>query len=435
MWLYDNRNVPDIRTQLPGPLASSLVARDQQFISPSYTRIYPLVVKRGSGAVIEDVDGNLFLDFTAGIAVTSTGHCHPHVVKAIQDQAAQLLHMSGTDFYYQPEIALAERLARLAPGPAPKKVFFSNSGAEAIEAALKLARWYTRRSRVIAFLGGFHGRTYGAMSVSASKAVHRAGFAPLVPEIHHVPFPRAHFPTTTAADTLNEIEDHLFHRLAPANEVAAVIIELIQGEGGYYPVSRPFLQNLQRLCHTHGILLIVDEVQTGCGRTGSMFACDHWEIVPDIICLAKGIASGLPLGAIISSAEIMSWPPGSHASTFGGNPVACQAALATLDLLENEYIENARSRGQQLLQGLQQLSQDHEGVANPRGLGLMLAIDLVDPHTGAPQPHQRDLIINKAFQRGLLLLSCGTAALRLCPPLCVTGEQVNTALRILNQVL
>src|SRR5262249_19177535 len=312
-----------------------LLDRDHQYTSPSYTRIYPLVCARGSGAVIEDVDGNLFLDFTAGIAVCSTGHCHPRVVAAIQDQAARLIHMSGTDFYYQPQIDLAQRLAELAPGPRGKRVFFTNSGAEALEAALKLARWRTGRSRVVAFFGAFHGRTYGAMSLSGSKLVHRRGFSPLVPDVHHVPYPRGCKDCVVASNChcVRQIEETMFKRTAPPDEVAAIFVEPIQGESGYHVPPPGFLPALRALCDRYNILLVADEVQSGMGRTGKMFAVEHWNVQPDIICLAKGIASGMPLGAIIASAEVMDWPSGSHASTFGGNPVSCRAALATIHLL------------------------------------------------------------------------------------------------------
>src|SRR5437870_3647202 len=356
MWQFDNRTVPHLKTPLPGPHAQALLERDEQYMSPSYTRIYPLVCARGSGAVIEDVDGNLFLDFTAGIAVTATGHCHPHVVGAIQDQAGKLIHMSGTDFYYQPQIDLAQRLAEVAPGVSPKRIFFTNSGAEALEAGLKLARWHTGRSRALAFFGAFHGRTYGAMSLSGSKLVHRRGFSPLVPDIHHVPFPRACKQCTeTACACVNQIEETVFKRIAPPDEVAAIFVEPIQGEGGYHVAPPGFLPALRDLCDRHGILLVADEVQTGMGRTGKLFAVEHWDVEPDIICLAKGIASGMPLGAMIARDEVMDWPSGSHASTFGGNPVSCRAALTTLDLLERGYTDNATQRGGQLRQGLLKL--------------------------------------------------------------------------------
>jgi 4-aminobutyrate aminotransferase len=439
MWQFDQHTVPDIRTPLPGPKAQALLERDEQYMSPSYTRIYPLVCARGSGAVIEDVDGNLFLDFTAGIAVTATGHCHPDVVAAIQDQAAKLIHMSGTDFYYQPQIDLAQRLAEVAPGVSPKRVFFTNSGAESLEAALKLARWYTGRSRAIAFFGAFHGRTYGAMSLSGSKLVHRRGFSPLVPDIHHVAFPRS---CKECADVVagcacvKHIEETVLKRTAPPEEVAAIFVEPIQGEGGYFVSPPGFLPALRDLCDRHRILLVFDEVQSGMGRTGKMFAAEHWDVEPDIICLAKGIASGMPLGAIIARDSVMDWPPGSHASTFGGNPVSCRAALATLDLLQREYIANAAARGEQLRQGLQRMQQRFAEVGDVRGLGLMTAVDVVkDRAGGVLDPALRDELVQAAFQRGLLLLGCGESAVRFCPPLCVTAEQVETALAILTQVL
>ena len=429
MWLFENEVVPHIHTALPGPKAQVLLERDARYVSPSYTRIYPLVVARGSGAVIEDVDGNLFLDFTAGIAVTSTGHCHPEVVAAIQDQAETLIHMSGTDFYYRPQIDLAERLAKVSPGPSPKKIFFTNSGAEAIEGALKLARWHTERSRVVAFFGAFHGRTYGAMSLSGSKLVHRRGFSPLVPDIHHVEFPRACPPGDCAngCALVQEIEHTLFHRVAPPDEVAAIFVEPIQGEGGYHPLPLGCLPALRALCDKHAIMLVVDEVQSGMGRTGKMFAVEHYGVEPDIICTAKGIASGMPLGAIIAKGNVMDWPSGSHASTFGGNPVSCRAALATIDLLEREYMANAAARGEQLRAGLRKLAEKNPNFANVRGMGLMTAVD-------AATPALREQIVQASFRRGLLLLGCGESGIRFCPPLCITADQIETGLKILGEV-
>ncbi|MBY0459661.1 MAG: acetyl ornithine aminotransferase family protein [Gemmataceae bacterium] len=431
MFAFDHLPVPDIRTPLPGPNGAEMLARDKLYVSPSYTPVYPLFVDSGSGAVIRDVDGNLFLDFTAGIAVTNTGHCHPEVVAAIQDQAAKLLHMSGTDFYYRPQIDLAEKLAKIAPGPTPKKVFFCNSGAEALEGALKLARWHTKRTRVVAFFGSFHGRTYGAMSLSASKLIHRRGFSPLVPDIHHVNFPKACPEGGTCAGKcrmIAEIEDTLFKRTCPPEEVAAVFVEPVQGEGGYHPLPPGCLPALRELCDRHGILLVADEVQSGMGRTGKMWAVEHYGVEPDIVCSAKGIASGMPLGAIIAKAHIMDWPPGSHASTFGGNPVSCCAALATLDLLDREYLANATARGHQLRDGLRALAARHQELSNVRGLGLMTAADL-------PSGAARERVIQGAFGRGLLLLGCGESAIRFCPPLCVTEAQVATCLAILDGVL
>jgi 4-aminobutyrate aminotransferase len=431
MWLFDDRTVPQLRTPLPGPRGQQLLRRDQQYTSPSYTRIYPLVVERGSGCVIEDVDGNLFLDFTAGIAVTATGHCHPEVVAAIRDQAGKLIHMSGTDFYYEPQIALAQKLAEVAPGPSKKRVFFTNSGAEALEAALKLSRWHKHRSRVIAFLGAFHGRTYGAMSLSGSKLVHRRGFSPLVPDIHHVPFPQAG--DRSGYESVRGLEETVLKRIAPPEEVAAIFVEPIQGEGGYRVAPPEFLPALRELCDRYGILLVVDEVQSGMGRTGKMFAVEHWGVEPDIVCTAKGIASGMPLGAIIARDRVMDWPPGSHASTFGGNPVSCRAALATLDLLQCEYMANAAERGAQLRRGLTDLARRHRQLGEIRGIGLMMAADVLKD--GKPDAAGRDELVQAAFRRGLLLLGCGEYALRFCPPLCVTAAQIDTGLRLLGDAL
>ncbi len=431
MFEFDHCTVPLIKTPLPGPRARVLLERDHVYTSPSYTRAYPLVCARGSGAVIEDVDGNLFLDFTAGIAVTAAGHCHPHVTAAIQDQAAKLQHMSGTDFYYEPQIELAERLAKLAPGPSSKRVFFTNSGAESVEAALKLARFHTGRSRVLAFLGAFHGRTYGAMSLSGSKLVHRRGFSPLVPDIVHVPFPKdCRRCSHASCACIEEIEETVMQRLAPPDEIAAIFVEPIQGEGGYHVPPDGFLPGLRELCDRHGILLVADEVQTGMGRTGKLFAVEHWDVEPDIICLAKGIASGMPLGAIIASQEVMNWPSGSHASTFGGNPVSCRASLATIELLEQGMIENAAERGEQLRRGLTRLSGVYRQLVNVRGLGLMTAIDVA----GRGNPKLRDTVVQAAFERGLLLLGCGEQGVRFCPPLCVSEAQVETVLEVLSSV-
>lgn len=414
-------HAPRLITALPGPKAAQWIARDTRVMSPSYTRGYPLVAARGEGCVLEDVDGNLFLDFTAGIAVNATGHAHPDVVAAIADQAHKLIHMSGTDFYYAPEIELAERLAALAPGDEPKRVFFANSGAETIEAALKLARHHTGRQRVISCYGAFHGRTYGAMSLGGSKALHQQGFGPLLSGVH-----RIHFDCPAA-----EL-DELFSTVCPPGEVAAIFVEPIQGEGGYRVPSAGFLPMLREVCDRHGILLVADEIQSGMGRTGKMFAIEHFGVVPDMVCLAKGIASGLPLGALVTRASIMDWPPGSHASTFGGNPVSCRAALATFDLIEREYLANAAACGALLDAGLRRLAKKHVSLANPRGLGLMRAIDVVGEQ--GPHPELRNRLLDAAFHRGLLLLGCGQSAIRFCPALCVTAEQIDTALAILDAI-
>lgn len=424
---------PRIVTSLPGPRAQAIVQRDRAVTSPSYTRDYPLVVSRGQGCMVEDVDGNVFLDMTAGIAVTATGHAHPEVVKAIQEQSERLLHMSGTDFYYEPMVELAEQLAIRAPFPHPQsntefpaKVFFTNSGAESNEGAIKLARYYTKRSLIVAFLGGFHGRTYGAMSLTGSKAVQRANFGPLVPGVTHIPY------GTHAS--LDYLEKQLFTTILPAQEVAAIVVEAIQGEGGYIVPEDGFLQRIRDICDRHGILMVVDEVQAGMGRTGRLFAIEHWGVMPDIITTAKGIASGLPLGAILARPELMTWPPGSHATTFGGNPVACAAGIATLRLLESGLMSNATQMGQLLQASLTKLHQRFPKVSPPRGKGLMVAVDLLDKQ-GNLDHKLRDRIIQEAFLRGLLLLGCGKAAIRFCPPLVIDSDQIHIALEIISEIL
>jgi 4-aminobutyrate aminotransferase len=372
--------------------------------------------------MVEDWDRNRFLDFTAGIAVTNVGHSHPRVVAAIERQSRRLIHMSGTDFYYAPQVRLAERLAALAPGPDAKRVFFTNSGAEAIEAALKLARRHTLRNRALAFLGAFHGRTYGAMSLSGSKPMQRRGFAPLVPEIHHARY-----------GDLESVHA-LLRTVCPPDELAAIFVEPIQGEGGYIVPPSEFLPGLREICDEHGILLVLDEVQSGFGRTGKLFASEHWGVEGDILCLAKGIANGLPLGAIVARAAVMDWPSGSHASTFGGNPVACAASLATLSLIQKRYRANAAVRGAELRAGLERLADRHEFIREVRGLGLMIGAEIHD-RAGGPAPMLRDRIIDLAFHRGLLLLPCGASTIRFCPPLCLTAAQVETGLNLLDAAM
>jgi 4-aminobutyrate aminotransferase len=417
---------PRLITSLPGPRARDIVERDRAVTSPSYTREYPLVVARGEGCMVEDVDGNVFLDMTAGIAVTATGHAHPEVVQAVQEQAAKLLHMSGTDFYYEPMVELAEKLASRAPLPGNARVFFTNSGAESNEGAIKLVRYYTGRSLIIAFLGAFHGRTYGAMSLTGSKAVQRASFGPLLPGVTHIPY------GTHAS--LDYLEKQLFPAMLPPQEVAAIVVEPIQGEGGYIVPEDGFLQRIRQICDRYGILMVVDEVQSGMGRTGRMFAIEHWDVMPDIITTAKGIASGLPLGAILARPEIMTWPPGSHATTFGGNPVACAAGLATLQLIESGLMTNAAKMGELLQAGLVRLHEQFPRVSLPRGKGLMVAIDLFDDE-GNYDPKLRDRILQEAFLHGLLLLGCGKAAIRFCPPLVIDSDQIQIALNIIKVVL
>jgi 4-aminobutyrate aminotransferase len=417
---------PNIVTRLPGPKATELIARDAKAMSPSFTRAYPFVMDHGDGCWATDVDGNRFLDFTAGIAVNTTGFAHPRVVQAIEEQARRFQHMSGTDFYYRTEIELAERLeAKILPGT-PARVFFTNSGAEAIEGAMKLARFATGRPSYIAFIGGFHGRTYGALSLTASKASQRRRFAPLLSSVFHAPFPSAARGITTD-ESIERIEE-LFATVAPPESVAAVFVEPIQGEGGYLVPPDDFLPRLRELTTKHGILLVADEVQTGMGRTGKLLAIEHTAAEPDIVCLAKGIASGLPLGAFIARAEQMSWPPGSHGSTFGGNPIACAAGLVTLDLLDESLMANAANVGAELHDGLKEIAASHQHITDVRGRGLMLALEF-------KTADQAGALVQSAFERGLLLLTAGTRAVRICPPLVLDRQEAATGLEIISACL
>ena len=433
---------PDIKTALPGPEAERLMQLDSRYVSPSYTRAYPLVAQKASGVWIHDVDDNLFLDFTAGIAVCATGHCHPRVVQAIKEQADNLLHMSGTDFFYTPQIFLAEKLSTLAPGGNDKKVYFGNSGAEAVEAAFKLARWHTRRELNIAFYGAFHGRTMGALSLTASKTVQKRHYHPFVPGITHIPYAdcyrcpyRLTYPQC-GVYCVDWLEDTLFRTALPPEEVAAIIVEPIQGEGGYIVPPPEFHQKLKALAEKYGILYVVDEVQAGMGRTGRMFAMEHFGVVPDIMALAKGIASGMPLGAMVARAEIMNWEAGSHASTFGGNPLSCQAALATIALLEESLMANAARQGQRLMTGLGSLQKTCEWIGDVRGKGLMIGVEFVrDRETKAPAKALRDRIIQEAFKMGLLLLGCGQSTIRFCPALTVSGEEIDVCLEIFERAV
>jgi 4-aminobutyrate aminotransferase len=419
-----------------------MIERDREFVSPSYTRMYPLVAKEASGVWMRDVDDNMFLDFTAGIAVCSTGHAHPRVVQAVKDQAQRLMHMSGTDFYYAPQIELARRLASLVPGDEKYKVYFGNSGAEAVEAAFKLARHHTRRELNIAFFGAFHGRTMGALSLTASKAIQRSHYNPLIPGITHIFYPycyRCPFKLTYPAcdlECVRWVEETLFRTTMPPEEVAAIFVEPIQGEGGYIVPPPEFHPRLAAVAKKYGILYVADEVQSGMGRTGKMFAMEHFGLVPDITALAKGIASGMPLGAALAQARIMDWEAGSHASTFGGNPVSCQAALATIDLLEEELIANARLQGERLMHGLRSLQNRYECIGDVRGMGLMVGLELVvERERKEKAPQWRDDVIQACFEKGLLLLGCGENTLRFCPPLIVGEQEVDTCVSILDEVL
>lgn len=433
-----------VSSTLPGPKAKALIEKDKQYLSPSYTRGYPLSIDHGYGAMVVDVDGNRFLDFCAGIAVCTTGHSHPDVVAAIQQQAGKFLHMSGTDFYYSVMAELAEKLAKTTPGTPDKKVFFGNSGAEANEAALKLARHSTGRTHYISFYRAFHGRTFGAMSVSASKSIQKKLFSPVVPGVlnAHYPYPyrdmfKSSSPEECAQACLDYIENVLFKHSIPPNEVAAFIVEPIQGEGGYIVPPKSFLPGLQALAKRHGILIISDEVQAGMGRTGHLWASQLYPgYEPDIITSAKGLASGLPLGACVAKSDVMTWEPGTHATTFGGNPVSCVAALKTFELLENGLLENTQKQGAYLKQRLQELAVQFDTVGDVRGEGLMLGIELVKSKACKTKaPALRDRVINACFYEGLLLLGCGENSIRLSPPLIINQEQSDCAVSILKSVL
>ncbi len=435
---------PRLKTTLPGPRAQKVVADDERLVSPSYTRSYPMVAKSGRGIRVTDVDGNEFLDFAAGIAVNSTGHCHPEVVKAIQNQAAELIHMSGTDFYYEHMISLADRLSAIAPMPGPHKFYYGNSGAEAVECAMKLARYHTGRHNIISFFGGFHGRTMGALSLTGSKPQQKRRFAPFVPGVTHIRYPYTYRGTTGgpaeqeafALDCARYIEDRLFKTILPPEEVAAIILEPIQGEGGYVVAPDNFLQELRRICDRHGILLIADEVQSGMGRTGKWWAIEHSGVQPDMVCIAKGIASGMPLGICMTKADVMDWVPGSHASTFGGNPICIAAALATMDVLEREGLKNAATVGEKTLERLRPWVAKHPTVGEVRGRGLMIGIEIVkDQQSRTPAGPMRDKIVELAFERGLLILGCGETSVRLCPPLIVKQQEVDIALDILEECI
>ena len=433
---------PHIKTALPGPKAKALIDRDKTVVSPSYTRGYPLVIERGSGAIVEDVDGNVFLDCSAGIAVTSTGHSHPDVVRAITEQAKKFLHMSGTDFYYEPQVRLAEELAAIAPIRGGVKSFFGNSGTEAIEACLKLARYTTKRQNVIAFIGGFHGRTMGSLALTASKVTQRRGFGPLLPGVYHAPYPDTYrcplgsSPTTCGDACVDYIEQQLFAHLVSPDEVAAIVVEPIQGEGGYVVAPDGFLLRLRELATRHGILLVADEVQSGMGRSGRMFAVEFSGVEPDMIAIAKGIASGMPLGVAVARAGVMEWPPGTHASTFGGNPVSCAAALATIALLRGGIVKNAAEVGAHMMNALKTLADTHPLIGDVRGRGLMIGVELVrDRATKTRAVDERDAVVSAAFARGLLILGAGKNAVRFSPPLVLTREQADEAVRIFGEAL
>ncbi|MDP2390431.1 MAG: acetyl ornithine aminotransferase family protein [Acidobacteriota bacterium] len=435
-------DAPLIKTALPGPKAKAIIERDGKVVSPSYTRGYPFVMARGAGAIVEDVDGNQFLDCAAGIAVNSTGHSHPAVVAAIIDQAQKFLHMSGTDFYYEPQVQLGEAFNEIAPFGGPKRSFFSNSGTEANEAAIKLARYSTGRYGMIAFIGSFHGRTLGSLALTSSKAIQRRGFGPMQAGTFHAPYatcyrcPVGLRPETCQAECLGFLEHQVLVHLISPDEVAGVLVEPIQGEGGYVVPAPQFHERLRALTKKHGILLIADEVQSGMGRTGKMFAMEHFGVEPDMITAAKGVASGLPLGVTTARADVMDWPPGSHASTFGGNPVSCAAAMATITLLKDSLIKNAAEVGAFMMDRLKEVQQKHAIIGEVRGRGLMIGIELVkDRVTKERAVAERDQVVDACFARGLLVLGAGKNAIRLSPPLVLTKAQATTAVDILDQAL
>jgi 4-aminobutyrate aminotransferase len=441
--IADLGKFPRLVTRLPGPRAQAVIDSDRQYISPSYTRSYPLVAERASGAIVEDPDGNRFLDFSAGIAVVSTGHCHPDVVRAIQDQAATLIHMSGTDFYYRQMPELAGKLSSLVGHGAETeswRCFFGNSGAEAIEASIKLARYATRRHQLIAFHNSFHGRTMGALSLTASKPVQRKRFGPLLAGVTHIPYPDPfHCPLGARPENVGEavleyLEDVVFRTTVPPDEVAAIVVEAVQGEGGYVVPPANFLKGLQEIARNYGILLIADEVQSGMGRTGRMFAFEHFDCRPDIIAIAKGIASGLPLGVMMARADLMTWEPGAHASTFGGNPVCLAAALETIRLLREKYMANAATVGAFLKTRLTDLMSRYPRIGDVRGFGLMIGMQIVrTPGTSEWDPVLRDNLIQECFNRGLLVLGAGPSSIRLSPPLIIDEEQAECAVQILAE--
>ena len=438
---------PIIKTELPGPKAKEIIEADALYVTPSYPRPdYKLVADHASGVWITDPDGNVFLDCNAGVAVCSTGHCHPEIVAAIQKQASELIHLCGTDFYYRHMPQLGKKLNEIVPIDGPTKTHFANSGAEAIETALKLAMYHTRRQKFIAFFASFHGRTLGALSLTSSRKAQRLGFMRQALDVVHVPYPNRfrHFATempsddeTVSRDCIRWIEERLFKTTTPPEEVAGIVLEVVQGEGGYVPAPPQFVKELRRICDENGIMLIVDEVQSGMGRTGKMFALDHHPgVKADIVCMAKGLGSGMPIGACTARADIMDWHKGAHASTFGGYPVALTAALKTIELLEGGLVENSRSVGAYLEAGLNNLKEKYEVIGDVRGLGMMLGVEFVtDKETLKPDAELRDRIEMACFNRGLIILGCGSNTIRWSPPLVLAKQHVDVALEIFDEAI
>jgi len=426
------------RLNVPGPKAKEVIARDNLFISNSYPRAYPFVMDHGEGTEVWDVDGNRFLDFAAGIAVTGTGHSHPRIVRSIKDQVEKFLHISS-DFYHPIWVELGERLDEIAPFREQQAVsFMTNSGTESIEAAIKLARHHTGRSQFIGFIGGFHGRSYGALSFTASKSVYRHGFYPLMPGVTHIPYPNPYRQVLMSESgegygetVVRYLKDHILDKVVPADDLAGILVEPIQGEGGYVVPADGFFPALRELCDQHGILLIVDEVQSGMGRTGKWWAVENFDVEPDILCAAKGIASGMPLGAMMAKESIMTWPTGAHGNTYGGNPVACAAALATIDLIDDGYLENAQVMGDYMKQALEEIQARHSSVGDVRGLGLMLGVEFIQGD-GSKKPDQvlRDKVERNAFEHGLISLGCGKSTIRFAPPLSIDQREIDEGLKI-----
>lgn len=427
--------LPQIKTALPGPKAKEILNRDAKYISPSYTRSYPLVVARGRGAILEDVDGNTFLDFNAGVAVAALGYAHPEIAEVIERQAREFIHISGTDYYYPQQTALAEKLSQVTPGNFDKKVHYGNSGAEAMEGALKAVIYATGRNKFIAFRGAFHGRTFGTLSLTASRAAQRRGFGPQTLDVTHVPYANPiRFPLTrnegesVGKRVARYIEQTIFKTTVAPEDCAAIVVEPVQGEGGYVVPSPDFLPELRRICDQHGIALIVDEVQSGMGRTGKMWAVEHFGVVPDVMCMAKAIGGGLPLGVTLAREDLMRWHVGAHASTFGGNPVAIAAAMKTFEILENGVLQNAAEMGAYMMDRLRELQQKHDVIAQVRGLGLMIGVEIAhDREANEPWTELRDKIVVECFNRGLVIQGAGESAVRFSPPLIVNREQVDFA--------
>jgi 4-aminobutyrate aminotransferase len=433
---------PRIKTRLPGPKSKKLIDRDERFVSQSYTRAYPVVLSHAQGAYLWDVDGNCFIDFHTGIGVCSTGNCHPLIVEAIKRQAEKAIHIPSADFYHEPVGKLAERLSQIVPGKYPKRTFFSNSGAEAVETGFKLARYNRKRPRMIAFINGFHGRTMGALSLTCSKVTQRKYFAPLVPEVTHVPYAYCYrcpfnltYPKCDFA-CVSFIEEEILNKVAPAEEVAAIVVEPIQGEGGYIVPPNGYLQRLKALAEKYEILTIMDEIQSGMGKTGKMFAMEHWNVTADIVVVAKALASGVPLGACVASRKLMSWEPGSHSTTFGGNPIACAAGLVTIELLENGLMRNATRMGNYMMKHLKRMMKRYSIMGDVRGKGLMIGIEFVkNRRTREPAPEMTDQIARECFRNGLMLLTCGKNTIRFIPPLIVSQETADQALEIFEKVV